>query len=238
MRLMGCRYVLLQELFKVFCCGFMGTDCDNSLEVASRSIARTPLGDGSARFNSMLYASMPDTENLKPRHALFPELHETDLRIRILASCLYSRGWRPNVTLVAKDGAIRTEEALKIQKDLTAETKGSDEGRLNGSLSKRETNVGDHWVLSPDFKHHNSQFVSAINLKLTCLSWRAVGPCDLWQKPDKKEAKSSTQRLQCSSFLVMTYFLLRGYNILPKQELHLSLWVVRQKRLGLLRPLP
>ena len=31
---------------------------------------------------------------------------------------------------------------------------------------------------------------------------------------------SLTQKLQCSSFLVMTYFLLRGYSILPKKELH------------------
>ena len=34
-----------------------------------------------------------------------------------------------------------------------------------------------------------------------------------------------TQRLQCSSFLVMTYFLLRDYDILPKKELLLRLWV-------------
>ena len=34
-----------------------------------------------------------------------------------------------------------------------------------------------------------------------------------------------TQKLQCSSFLVMTYFLLRGYEQLPKKELHSSLWV-------------
>ena len=34
-----------------------------------------------------------------------------------------------------------------------------------------------------------------------------------------------TQRLQRSSFLVMVFFLLRGYNILPKKELLLSLWV-------------
>ena len=33
------------------------------------------------------------------------------------------------------------------------------------------------------------------------------------------------QRLQCSSFLVMTYFGLRDYNILPKKELHWRLWV-------------
>ena len=29
-----------------------------------------------------------------------------------------------------------------------------------------------------------------------------------------------TQRLQCSSFLGMTYFLLREYNLVPKKELH------------------
>ena len=34
-----------------------------------------------------------------------------------------------------------------------------------------------------------------------------------------------TQGLQCSSFLVMTYFLLRDYNILPKKELPLSPWI-------------
>ena len=38
---------------------------------------------------------------------------------------------------------------------------------------------------------------------------------------------NNTHRLQCSSLLVMTYFLLRGYNILPKEELLLSLWVIR-----------
>ena len=31
-----------------------------------------------------------------------------------------------------------------------------------------------------------------------------------------------TQRLQCSFCLVMAHFLLRGYNILPKKELHWS----------------
>ena len=35
-----------------------------------------------------------------------------------------------------------------------------------------------------------------------------------------------TQGLQCSSFLVMTYFLLRDYDILPKTELHWSPWIV------------
>ena len=36
------------------------------------------------------------------------------------------------------------------------------------------------------------------------------------------------QGLQWSSFLVMTYFLLREYNILPKKELHGSPWVCPQ----------
>ena len=35
------------------------------------------------------------------------------------------------------------------------------------------------------------------------------------------------QRLQCSSFLVLACFLLRDFNILPKKELHSSLWVGR-----------
>ena len=34
-----------------------------------------------------------------------------------------------------------------------------------------------------------------------------------------------TQRLHCSSFSVMTYLWLRDYIILPKKELHSSLWV-------------
>ena len=37
------------------------------------------------------------------------------------------------------------------------------------------------------------------------------------------------QRLQCSSFLVLTYFLLRDYNILPKKELLASLWAMTWK---------
>ena len=36
---------------------------------------------------------------------------------------------------------------------------------------------------------------------------------------------SLTQRLQCSSLWVMTYIPLRDYNLHPKRELHLSLWV-------------
>ena len=35
----------------------------------------------------------------------------------------------------------------------------------------------------------------------------------------------TTQRLQCSSFLVVTNFWLREYYILPQQELHWSPWV-------------
>ena len=35
-----------------------------------------------------------------------------------------------------------------------------------------------------------------------------------------------TQRLQSSSFLDMTYFFLRDYNIQPKKELLWSLWVL------------
>ena len=34
-----------------------------------------------------------------------------------------------------------------------------------------------------------------------------------------------TQGLQRSSFLVMTYFLLRDYHVLPKKELPLSIWL-------------
>ena len=38
--------------------------------------------------------------------------------------------------------------------------------------------------------------------------------------------KVGTQRLQSSSFFVMTFFLLRDHNIQPKKELLWSLWVV------------
>ena len=45
------------------------------------------------------------------------------------------------------------------------------------------------------------------------------------QKPYMVWILGSTQRLQCSSFSVMTYFLLMDY-ILPTKELHSSLWVM------------
>ena len=38
----------------------------------------------------------------------------------------------------------------------------------------------------------------------------------------------STWRLLCSSFLVLTCFLIGGYNVLPKKELHGSLQVLQQ----------
>ena len=41
-----------------------------------------------------------------------------------------------------------------------------------------------------------------------------------------------TQRLQSSSFLVVTYFLLRDYNIESKKELLWSLWVDMLRALG------
>ena len=41
-----------------------------------------------------------------------------------------------------------------------------------------------------------------------------------------------TQGLQSRSFLVMTYFLLRDYNIQPKKELPWSLWVKWRSSLG------
>ena len=40
------------------------------------------------------------------------------------------------------------------------------------------------------------------------------------------EASHTTQRLQCSSSLVLISFWLRRYTRLPKRELHSSLWVV------------
>ena len=35
----------------------------------------------------------------------------------------------------------------------------------------------------------------------------------------------ASQKFSCSSILVVTCFLLRGYNILPKEDLHASVWV-------------
>ena len=46
-----------------------------------------------------------------------------------------------------------------------------------------------------------------------------------WLAAPPQKRLHLTQRLQCSSFLVLTYFLLRDYNILPEKELHSSLWV-------------
>ena len=46
--------------------------------------------------------------------------------------------------------------------------------------------------------------------------------------------KEGTQGLQCSSFLVMTYFLVKDCNILPKKELLCSPWVVMPvRRMGM-----
>ena len=42
--------------------------------------------------------------------------------------------------------------------------------------------------------------------------------------PQTSKYVNYTQRLQCSSFLVVTYFLLRDSNILPQKELPLSPW--------------
>ena len=39
------------------------------------------------------------------------------------------------------------------------------------------------------------------------------------------ESPVPAQRLECSSFLVRTYFLLRNSNLLPKKELHSRVWV-------------
>ena len=53
---------------------------------------------------------------------------------------------------------------------------------------------------------------------------------DSYCSSDLEIPDDSTQGLQCSSFLVMTYSLLRDYNILPKKELPLSPWVITVKR--------
>ena len=46
-----------------------------------------------------------------------------------------------------------------------------------------------------------------------------------WAANHESPHEMNTQRLYCSSFLVLTYFLLRDYNVLPEKELHWSPWV-------------
>ena len=45
------------------------------------------------------------------------------------------------------------------------------------------------------------------------------------QKGSPRTVDDDTLGIQVSSFLVMTYFLLGGFDRLPKKELHWSLWV-------------
>ena len=56
-------------------------------------------------------------------------------------------------------------------------------------------------------------------------AFRGVDQSSLAEAVCLQAKAKPTQRLQCSSFLGMTYLLLRGYNILPKKEQLLSLWV-------------
>ena len=89
-------------------------------------------------------------------------------------------------------------------------------------------------------------FIYIINCKSSSqrkLRWASLRTVRLWQPqmswgllgPSHTERSRiliagslnlSTQRLLSSSFLVMTYFLLKNYNIQPKRELLWSLWVV------------
>ena len=59
-----------------------------------------------------------------------------------------------------------------------------------------------------------------------------------WVYEDFELVAYTTQRLQSSSSLVMTYFLLRDYNIQPKKELLWSLWVVTRGPRDLWHPSP
>ena len=56
-------------------------------------------------------------------------------------------------------------------------------------------------------------------------------------RPSHEEPRAasrlSTQGLQCSSLLVMTCFLLKGYNMLPKKELLVSPWVGAKGQINL-----
>ena len=61
---------------------------------------------------------------------------------------------------------------------------------------------------------------------------------ELIYEPKTSRSHDSTPRLQSSSFLAMTYFLLRDYNIQPEKELPWSLRVERAPKSGYTQPLP
>ena len=96
---------------------------------------------------------------------------------------------------------------------------------VEGGLKQR--NVGSNCAATA----HQSQG----NRATTCLGSRIATKLSSLTQPQGKKKGSGprreprsgvdTQRLQCNSFLVMTYFLLRDANILPTKELHLSILV-------------
>ena len=58
-----------------------------------------------------------------------------------------------------------------------------------------------------------------------CACLGATGDLGAASAPSRFRTWRSTWRLLCSSFLAMTCLRLRNINLLPKKELHLSLWV-------------
>ena len=71
--------------------------------------------------------------------------------------------------------------------------------------------------------------LAASSVGFSCVLGVGAEPSGLKRNSTSKAATDvdldHTQGLQRSSFLVMTHFLLRAYDILPKKELHSSLGV-------------
>ena len=106
-------------------------------------------------------------------------------------------------------------------------------GSLLGVTSSVLTNLGD---VAPEYFCPAGKRIPSRGLR----GVKAPGHDESWEKGweavrsagflkfnhPNEMGRRLTQRLQCSSFLVMACFLLRNYDILPKKELHWSLWVV------------
>ena len=104
-------------------------------------------------------------------------------------------------------------------------------------------------IYTPSYMHTHSMYIKRFQFNLFSKAWSFEGTsqnmkaCSSFRRPlqgrsgfpsqvdadSPEESRAGcpdlTQRLQCSSFLAMTYYVPKGYNILPKKELPVSPWV-------------
>ena len=123
---------------------------------------------------------------------------------------------------------------------------GTCPGRVQAELESPTSN--QDWLLDLiiPYSASNKGTLRALEVLLArpgapgCLAFLALDPLTkrlpptlevIWKSYVRQQLQilvGNSHRLQCTSFLVMTYFLLRGYNIKPKEELHSSIWVTKR----------